>query len=74
MRAIVVLLIIVVLVGIAAIWTGFINVSQTREGSLPKIAVVGGQAPAFNVQTANVSVGTEQHVVETPTINVQKPQ
>jgi hypothetical protein len=74
MRGILVLLIIVVLVGIGAIYFGFINVSQTKPGALPSIAVTGGQAPAFDVKTANVSVGTENHVVETPVVNVQKPQ
>jgi hypothetical protein len=74
MRAILVLLVIVVLVGIAAIALGWVNVTQTRTAALPTISVQGGSAPAFNVQTANVSVGTENHVVQTPTVNVQKPQ
>jgi predicted S18 family serine protease len=73
-RAILVLLILVVLVAIAAIALGYVNVSQTKTASLPSISVQGGSAPAFNVQTANVSVGTENQVVQTPTINVQKPQ
>jgi beta-lactam-binding protein with PASTA domain len=74
MRAILVLLVIVVLVAIAAIAMGYINVSQTKTGALPTVSVQGGSAPAFNVQTANVSVGVENHVVQTPTVNVQKPQ
>ncbi len=74
MRAILVLLLIVVLVAIVAIATGYINVSQTRTGALPTVSVKGGSAPAFDVRTANVSVGTEKHVVETPTVNVQKPK
>jgi hypothetical protein len=73
MRAILTLLIIVVIVAIVGIWTGFIDVTQTKQGSLPTIAVKGGQAPAFDVKTANVSVGTENHVVSTPTVNVEKP-
>jgi hypothetical protein len=74
MRGILVLLVIVVLVAIAAIGLGYVNVSKTRDGSLPTVSVKGGQAPAFDVQTANVSVGTENHVVQTPVVNVQKPQ
>jgi predicted S18 family serine protease len=74
MRAILVLLVIVVLVAIGAIALGYVNVSQTKTASLPTISVQGGSAPAFNVQTANVSVGVENHVVQTPTVNVQKPQ
>jgi hypothetical protein len=73
MRAILTLLIIVVIVAIVGIWTGFIDVTQTKQGALPTIAVKGGQAPAFDVKTANVSVGTENHVVSTPTVNVEKP-
>lgn len=74
MRAILVLLIIVVIVAIAAISLGYVNVTQTRHGAMPTVSVKGGQAPAFNVETANVSVGTESHVVNTPTVAVQKPQ
>ncbi len=73
MRAILVLLIIVVLVAIAAIATGYVHVSQTKTASLPSISMQGGSAPAFNVQTANVSVGTENHMVSTPTVDVKKP-
>jgi hypothetical protein len=74
MRAILMLLVIVVLVGIAAISLGYINVSQTRTAELPKIDVKGGAAPAFDVQTANISVGQKNEVVAVPTVNVQKPQ
>ncbi|HET8613240.1 MAG TPA: hypothetical protein VFL92_10785 [Sphingomonas sp.] len=74
MRAILVLLVIIVILLIAAIALGYINVSQTRPGALPTVQVKGGQTPEFNVQTANVSVGSENHVVQTPTINVQKPR
>lgn len=74
MRGILVLLVIIVLVAIVAIALGFVNVSQTRTGSLPAVHVSGGSAPAFDVQTANVSVGSENKVVAVPTVNVQKPQ
>lgn len=74
MRGILVILIVVVLALIAAIALGYIDVSQTKKGALPSISVSGGQAPAFDVKTANVSVGTENHMVETPVVNVQKPK
>lgn len=74
MRGILLLLVLVVIVAIVAVSTGFINVSQTKPGALPTIAVKGGSAPAFDVKAANVSVGSENKVVEVPTVNVQKPQ
>ena len=61
-------------IAFAAIALGYVDVTQTKTAALPTISVQGGSAPAFNVQTANVSVGTENHVVQTPTVNVQKPQ
>ncbi|USI73342.1 hypothetical protein [Sphingomonas morindae] len=72
MRAILVLLIILVVVAIALVATGYINVDQTRQAALPKIEVKGGQAPAFDVQTANVSVHNE--TVQVPTVDVKKPR
>jgi uncharacterized membrane protein len=74
MRAILVLLVLVVIAAIAAIALGFVNVNQTKTASLPRIELKGGQAPAFDVQTANVSVQDEKTVVTTPTIKVEKPK
>jgi beta-lactam-binding protein with PASTA domain len=74
MRAILVLLLILVLVAIVAVYTGFLNVSQTRPGALPKVAVEGGQAPKFDVQTANVSVTNTTETVKVPHLNVEKPR
>ncbi len=74
MRAILVVLVVVVLVAIAAIELGYVNVSQTRTATLPSVDVRGGSAPAFDVQTANVSVGQKNEVVQVPTVKVQKPQ
>ena len=74
MRAILVLLVIVVLAVIVGIWSGLLDVSQTRKGALPSIAVNGGQAPAFDVKTANVSITNTTQTVTVPKLNVEKPQ
>ncbi len=74
MRFILTLLVVVVLIAIVGIWTGYLNVSQTRTGSLPRIAVTGGHAPAFDVQTANVSVTNTTETVKVPHLNVEKPR
>lgn len=80
MRAILFILIIVVLVVIAAISTGFLDINQVRGGRAPQIAATsngvvakGGQAPAFDVETGSVKVGTTQATVNVPTVVVQKP-
>lgn len=62
MRAILFLLAIVVLVAIALVATGVIDIRQTREGRLPE----GAQAPAFDVDLNPVEVGTERREVEVP--------
>lgn len=74
MRTILLLLVILVLVAIAAISLGYVNVSQTKTAALPTIKVEGGQAPAYDVQTANVSVVNEQKTVTVPHLDVQKPR
>lgn len=74
MRFILTVLVVIVLIAIIGIWTGFLNVSQVREGTMPKIAVTGGQAPKFDVQTANVSVTNTAETVNVPHINVEKPR
>ncbi|HJT40984.1 MAG TPA: hypothetical protein VJ762_11690 [Sphingobium sp.] len=73
MRLIGGLLLIVLLILIGGIATGFINLQRTQEGSLPRIAVEGGKLPKFNAEVAKVEVGTRNETVEVPTVDVKKP-
>lgn len=80
MRAIIFILIIAILALIAAVATGFLDINQVRGGKAPQVATSGtgvsargGQAPAFDVQTGSVKVGSTQTTVKVPTIEVQKP-
>jgi hypothetical protein len=81
MRAVLAILIVALALIVAAIATGFLNVTQTRGGKPPAITATrnsvsasGGQAPAFDVETGSVKVGTQETTVKTPTLKVQKPQ
>ncbi len=80
MRAILFILIIAVLVVIAGIATGFLNINQIRSARAPQISTTGngvtakgGQAPAFDVETGSVKVGTKQATVKVPALVVEKP-
>ncbi len=80
MRAILFILIIAVLVVIAGIATGFLNINQIRSAKAPQISTTGngvtakgGQAPAFDVETGSVKVGTKQATVKVPALVVEKP-
>ena len=80
MRAILFVLIIAVLVVIAGIVTGFLNINQIRDAKAPQISTSGngvtakgGQAPAFDVETGSVKVGTKQRNVNVPALVVEKP-
>jgi hypothetical protein len=61
---------ILVLVVIAAFAFGLIDINQTKETQMPEVAVSGGQAPAFDVDTAKVDVGTRETSVDVPTVHV----
>jgi hypothetical protein len=64
-----VLVAIVVILGIA--WAfGLINLNQTREATLPSVAVEGGQLPKFDADVAKVDVGTRNETVELPKVDV----
>ncbi|MFW2828833.1 hypothetical protein [Sphingomonas sp. ID0503] len=71
MRAIVAILAIIVLIVIVGFFTGFIGAKQTQEGALPSVSVQGGQLPKFDVDTANVSVGTKETTVEVPKVGTE---
>ena len=81
MRSVLFILIVGVIVIIAAVATGFLNINQFRGAQAPELAATrngvtakGGQAPGFDVQTGSVKVGTKDETVRVPTLEVQKPQ
>lgn len=80
MRAIIFILIIVVILVIAGVATGFLNINQTRDARAPQVSAThngvtakGGQAPAFDVETGSVKVGSKQATVKVPELTVQRP-
>ena len=79
MRAILLILILAVVGLIAAIATGFLDISQTRgarapavEASEGTIRARGGQSPAFEVQTGSVEVGRREANVDVPKVEVKR--
>ncbi len=80
LRTIIFILILAVVVVIAAVATGFLDINQIRGAKAPQISATGngvtakgGQAPAFDVETGSVKVGTTQKTVKVPTLEVEKP-
>jgi hypothetical protein len=78
MRAILLVLILGILALILAIASGLIDFRMTRSAQVPQVsatgngvAAKGGQAPAFDVETGSVKVGTRETKVRVPTIGVQ---
>ena len=69
MRGIIVA-VLLVLVVIAAFAFGLIDINQTKDAKLPEVAVQGGQAPAFDVDTAKVNVGSKETSVDVPKVDV----
>ena len=79
MRAVLLVLIIAIVAIIIAVATGLLNISQIR-GSAPEVSATsngvvakGGEAPAFDVETGSVKVGTKDATVKMPTLEVQRP-
>lgn len=80
MRAILFILIVVVLVLLAGVATGFLDINQIRGARAPQLSTTGngvtakgGQTPAFDVETGSVKVGTKQTTVKVPALVVEKP-
>ena len=80
LRTIIFVLVIAILVVIAGIATGFLDINQIRGAKAPQISATGngltakgGQAPAFDVQTGSVKVGTQEKTVRVPAVVVDKP-
>jgi hypothetical protein len=80
MRTVLLILIVAIIVVIAGVASGFLNINQTREAKAPEVSATrngvmakGGQAPAFDVQTGSVKVGSKQANVKVPEVVVEKP-
>jgi hypothetical protein len=65
MRTLLSLIAIAVLVVVALMYFGIINIDQTRPGMV--------QTPKFQADVGKVTLGTENKTVAVPTINVEKP-
>jgi hypothetical protein len=52
------------------------SVEQTEEGELPNVDVnaEGGQMPEYDVDAADIEVGTETKEIEVPDIDIQTPE
>jgi hypothetical protein len=81
MRAVLFVLIVVVLAVLIALWSGFLNIDQIRGAKAPAISAThngvvakGGQAPAFDVETGSVEIGTTNTTVKVPNLTVKRPQ
>lgn len=80
MRAIILVLVIALVALIAAIATGFVDINQIRGAKAPQVSAThngvvakGGEAPAFDVETGSVKVGTTDAKVKVPSLQVQRP-
>lgn len=78
MRAIFLILIVAVVALIAAVMTGMINLRQTQPAVAPgittengKIVARHGQAPAFDIETGSIGVGSSSRNVAVPRIEIQ---
>jgi hypothetical protein len=79
-RTVIVILILIILVLLLAIGTGFVDINQIRGAKAPAISgnrsgvtAKGGQAPAFEVETGSVEVGTKNTTVKVPSLSVNRP-
>jgi len=80
-------IIVLLAVMVAGAWAlGLIDIQQTRDGKMPVIKAEAGELPGFDVKTSKIemgstntmvdvpTVGTRKERVETPTIDVKKPE
>lgn len=82
MRTIFLILILGVLVLIGLIASGLININQTQPAKVPELSTTqngvtatGGQAPAFEVETGTVTVGSKPANVQVrvPEVQINRP-
>ena len=79
MRAVLLILILAVVALIAALATGMVDIDAVRGAKAPSVAAGengvsarGGQAPAFEVETGSVAVGTREANVAVPKVTIER--
>ena len=50
------------------------DVDQTEEGDMPDVEVEGGNLPEYDVDAADVEVGTDTATVEVPDVDIEAPE
>lgn len=80
MRAVLLILIIAIVAVIAGIASGFVDINQVRGAKAPEVSTTGngivaegGQAPAFDVETGSVKVGSSDATVKVPQVRIEPP-
>ncbi len=53
-----------------ALAMGACTAQKTQEGEAPDVDVEGGQLPKYDVEPADVDIGTDTTTVEVPTVDV----
>jgi hypothetical protein len=79
MRAVILVLILAIVAIIVLVATGLLDVNQIRGAQAPRITASengvtaqGGQAPAFEVETGSVEVGSQNATVRVPALEVKR--
>ena len=72
LRTLLILILLAILVAIALVATGYINVNQTRQARSPTIDA--GQTPTFDVNVQPLEVGTVTKNVQVPVVEMQTKQ
>jgi hypothetical protein len=57
-------------VAIVAVGLTACDVDKTQEGEMPEVKVEGGQMPAYDVDVAEVEVGTVERTIEVPQVEM----
>ncbi|HVM38573.1 MAG TPA: hypothetical protein VM265_09325 [Sphingomicrobium sp.] len=78
MRAVLLILILAIVALIAAVATGLVDITPRQGAKAPTVAATsngvvakGGQAPAFDIETGSVAVGTRTTNVAVPVPEVR---
>ena len=81
MRAVLLIIIVAIVAIILALASGLLNINQIRGAQAPEVGATtngitakGGQAPAFDVETGSIKVGSKDANLKVPTLEMARPE
>lgn len=70
-RNVIIIVAVIAVLAVVAYALGLFNVDASGDLKTPEVSLSGGEIPEIDVNTADVSIGSEEVTVDVPTVDIE---